>query len=187
MPYPSLISPQEAVERARTIIETEGLDALSLAHLASALGVKAPSLYRHFESKSALLRAVINLTVREMASAMSEARGETAYDQLTAIAHAYRTFAHRWPLTYSLTFANLSEDLRPDEAELEGIALPLQALMAQIVGEEHAHAALRGVQSLIHGYVMLELNGQFRRGGDLDAHFARVVAAYLRGWEGRDG
>jgi AcrR family transcriptional regulator len=182
MPYPSMISPETAVEKARTIIEMEGLEALSLAHLASALGVKAPSLYRHFENKNALLRAVNDLTVREMAAAMFEVTGDTAHAQLIAIAHAYRTFAHQWPITYGLKFSNLSEDLRPEDAELEGIALPLQALMADVVGAEQAHAALRGLQALIHGYVMLELNGQFRRGGDLDAHFAQVVAAYLQGW-----
>jgi hypothetical protein len=108
--------------------------------------------------------------------------GDTPHARLTAICHAYRAFAHRWPLTYGLNFANLNDSLRPDDAELEGVALPLQTLMAEIAGAAQAHAALRGMQALIHGFVMLELNGQFRRGGDLDAHFAQVVTAYLSGW-----
>ncbi len=32
---------------------------------------------------------------------------------------------------------------------------------------------------------MLELNGQFRRGGDLGAAFEAAIAAYLAGWQPR--
>jgi len=50
-----------------------------------------------------------------------------------------------------------------------------------LVGEEAALPALRGGWALVHGFVMLEISGQFRRGGDLDAAFAHAVAAYIRG------
>lgn len=60
MPRPSkpLISRASAVAASIDIIDTEGLDAFSLPRLAKHLGVRAPSLYHHFEDKSAILSAV---------------------------------------------------------------------------------------------------------------------------------
>jgi hypothetical protein len=62
------------------------------------------------------------------------------------------------------------------------MAIPLQRVMAEISGAAHSLAALRGVWGLINGFLLLELNGQFRRGGDLEAAFVQSVEAYLEGW-----
>ncbi len=44
---------------------------------------------------------------------------------------------------------------------------------------------LRGAWALIHGFIMFELSGQFRRGGDLESAFIESVQAYLDGWAQR--
>lgn len=46
------------VDEARSLISTDGLDALTLRALADRLGVSAPALYAHFADKEDLLRAV---------------------------------------------------------------------------------------------------------------------------------
>jgi hypothetical protein len=70
---------------------------------------------------------------------------------------------------------------QPDPAQLAALAIPLQAIIAQAVGEERSLMALRGLWALVHGYVMLEMYGQFQRGGSLEATFQHVVDAYLAG------
>ena len=62
-------------------------------------------------------------------------------------------------------------------------ATAVQQIMGQISGEANSLPALRGSLALTHGFVTLELNGQFRRGGDLAAQFTEIVNAYLRGWQ----
>jgi TetR/AcrR family tetracycline transcriptional repressor len=47
-----------AVDAALEIIDEEGLEAFSLPRLARHMGVSAPSLYHHFDDKSAILAAV---------------------------------------------------------------------------------------------------------------------------------
>ena len=189
MPYPTQITREVVIAKARELIEAEGLDQLSLHRLAAALNVKAPSLYRYFDGKTALLRAVNDLTNTALVAAISAAvtqavtQAQDARGQIVAMALAYRAFAQAFPITYELLFSNTIPELRPDAAESEQLALPLQAVMAQICGAAHSLAALRGVMALAHGYVMLELNGQFRRGGDLDATFIQVVEAYIDGWD----
>ena len=189
MPYPSQVDRTTIVAQAQQLIESEGLAALSLAKLAEILGVKAPSLYRHVDNKVDLLQAVNLLTVEQLFAAMHAERaavndGNAADPQarLLAIFHAFRHFAHRHPQTYTLLFSLQAAGTRPDEDYLAALAGSIQSMIAEISGEAHALAALRGALALVHGYVMLELNRQLRRGGDLDKTFEQVIIAYLTGW-----
>lgn len=188
MPYPSQVSQETIVARARELIEQEGFDQLSLARLAESLGIKAPSLYRYFASKNALLRAVNNATGAQLVSSVRLAVAETvggAELQVMALAKAYRTYAHANPVVYSLLYSDISPDAQSDPEEAEQQVLPLQALMAQLVGDDKSLAALRGALALVHGFVMLELTGNFRRGGDLNVAFEQSVEAYIKGWKNR--
>jgi AcrR family transcriptional regulator len=184
MPYPAQINPDRILEKAREILESESADQLSLHELAGALGVKAPSLYRYYPSKTDLLRSLNLQTVRHLIDFMKEAAsdGDDARMQLLAMSRAWRNFAHTNPMAYALAFTNPNPELRPDDQLLEALAIPIQHVMAAISGEEYSLAALRGLWALLHGFTLLELSGQFRRGGDLEAAFVQSVEAYLNGW-----
>ncbi len=183
MPYPSQIDPQAVVQLARQMIEDDGVENLSLARLAKALKVSAPSFYKHFDSKGVLLQAVNLQTSRALVTALATEDEQTdAAERLIAMARNYRAFVRTHPRTYALAFSNLSPDTRPDPAQLERLAIPLQEQMAWLTGNENALTALRGFWALIHGFCMLEINQQFQRGGDLDVAFTRSVEAYLAGW-----
>lgn len=64
-PSKPLIRRDAVVEASLRIIDTEGLDALSLPRLARELNVQAPSLYHHFEDKAEILKAVARAIVVE--------------------------------------------------------------------------------------------------------------------------
>jgi AcrR family transcriptional regulator len=182
VPYPSQVNVETILAKARAMLEAEGVEALSLGKLAAALNIKAPSLYRYFDSKNTLLRALNGDTAMRLVTAMREAAEIQHHNPILSIALAYRGFALANPVIYRLAFGNASDELRPDEQMLEQLALPLQTVMGQISGEEHSLAALRGVWALIHGFVSLELSNQMRRGGDLESAFIQAVEAYVRGW-----
>ncbi len=184
MPYPGQVDPAQIVEQARAMIDAEGAEALSLHKLAAALEVKAPSLYRHIGNKAELLRAVNAGTIAQLIAAMHEAgnqQGGAPQTQLLAILQTFRHFAHRHPQCYQLAFTAQVGETRPDEAWLVEMILPLQGLMAQISGEATALRALRGALALAHGFVLLELNQQLQRGGDLGMAYTAAIEAYLRG------
>lgn len=184
MPYPAQINRETVVAKARELIEAEGLDGLALSRLAGLLNVKAPSLYHHFDGKGELLRAVNEATAQAL---VTHIRAESdplpaPRARVLAMAHSYRAFAQAYPVTYGLLFTSVSPETRPDAAFSEQLVLPLQAAMADLSGAQASLVALRGLMALVHGYVALELNGQFRRGGDLAATFTRIVEAYIDGW-----
>lgn len=182
MPYPAQTDYETIIETARGLIEREGAASLSLTQVASTLGIKPPSLYRYITGKTTLLQAVISLTFRRLFEAYDTAlaaAGDEPRARLMAILRAHRAFAHANPETYMLAFTGPA----PDERALEQMALPIQAIMTAVAGPERSLPALRGALALVHGFVMLELNHQFRRGGDLTEAFEAAIAAYLAGWQ----
>lgn len=184
MPYPAQVSPEGIARAARAIIETSGVEALSLAHLAESLGIRAPSLYRHYANKAALLRAVNALTIGDMTAAMQQAiaAAGSPLEGLMAMARAYRDYALANPNTYSLVYARHSHDTQPDDTLRLSFALPLQAAWEAACGPEESLVGLRGAWALLHGYVILEINQQFQRGGDVGAACMEAFACYVSGW-----
>jgi AcrR family transcriptional regulator len=184
MPYPAQTSREAILDAAQALIERDGADQLSLAQLAAALKIKPPSLYRHVAGKSELLLALVTRTFAQLFAAYDEALGDggTPVEQTRRVLAAHRDFAHAHPASYVLAFTTSAAADRPPDEVLERMVLPLQALLAGVAGEEAALPALRGALALVHGFVMLELHQQLRRGGDLDAAFSAAVDAYLKGW-----
>ena len=185
MPYPTQINREQIIQQAAQMVAAEGAEALSLHKLAAALGVKAPSLYRHIGGKAELLKVVNLLTLQQLFAAMESAQAAAPTEpvaRMMALLAAYRAFAQAQPRLYFLAFGD-NDAYRPDEDVLVQMVLPIQAVMAEISGQERSLAALRGALALVHGFVMLELTNQLRRGGSLEDAFTQSAAAYLRGWQ----
>lgn len=77
------------MDAALVIIDTEGLDALSLPRLARELNVKAPSLYHHFADKNEILSAVAYRVVSKTALPRQSPTGDWA-DWFTQLALNFR-------------------------------------------------------------------------------------------------
>ena len=183
MPHPAQVSHDQIITTARTLFEADGYEGVTMAKLAGALGIKAPSLYKHFTDKSDLLKAVNTLTMREITEAMRDVSQITAspYDQCMDMAHAYWDYAVAHPTAYHLAFST-QENASPDPKYLEGLALPLQAVFAKAIGAGESLIALRGAWALLHGFVVLSLTGRFQREGDIYQAYERAFAVYLTGW-----
>ncbi|MCU0271584.1 MAG: TetR/AcrR family transcriptional regulator [Acidimicrobiales bacterium] len=92
------------VDTAREMVEQEGLDALSLRRLASALGVTAPALYAHFASKDDLLAAVAAAEFGGLVEAIQAATAslEDPVERIVAQSHAYVDHARAHPALIQL-------------------------------------------------------------------------------------
>ena len=193
-PYPAQVTQERIVETAWRMIEEDGsMENLPVSRLAKELGVKAPSLYRYFASKAELLQAVntytLSLLFEEMNIVLEGHRQQAPLEQLIVVAKGFRQFGHQHPVVYTLAFTTIEPDANnggQDSAEKNqqfADLLRLQALIAEISGGTHSLTSLRGLLAIMHGFVMLEINQQLRRGGDLDEAYEKSVEAYLRGWQ----
>jgi AcrR family transcriptional regulator len=156
---------QDIVTAARDLLTEEGVEALTLGRVAQALGIKTPSLYKHFGSKRELEAELIAEGLRQSTAALGDA-GPTLAD----VAQAYRRFALDNPHLYRLmTDRPLPRDLLPKGLE-ERAAAPIVIAAGD---PDRARAAW----AFAHGMVALELAGRFPEDADLDAAWQRGLEA----------
>jgi AcrR family transcriptional regulator len=181
MPYPSQFTREQLIETARTLFELHGYEAVSMAQVAGALGIKASSLYKHVSDKNALLQEVNTLTLQELNKALEAVvqEGTTPYAQCLAMGRAYYEFGLAHPTTYELAFMR-QYNATLDSQVNDRLALPLQSILDDAIGEEASLDALRGAWAFLHGTVSLLLGDHFRRAGAFD--YERAWSAYLAGW-----
>ena len=173
---PEALTPRarQIVETAREILEDEGLDALTMRRIAERLGIRAPSLYKHFPDKSALEAAIISAGFEEQAAAFEQAVDGSA-DPLTDLAGAYRSFARAHPHLYRLmTDQELRRDLlAPGVEERAGRTI------YDAAGQDADRA--RAAWAFAHGMTLLELTNRFPPGADIDAAWREGIRAFAAG------
>ncbi|MFE5329705.1 TetR/AcrR family transcriptional regulator [Embleya sp. NPDC056575] len=176
----------EIVAAARELLEREGPEAVSMRRIAERIGIKAPSLYKHFADKSAVESALIAQAMAELAEALEAAEAASAgsagsagsaaggsrLERITALTGAYRAYALAHPDLYRLMSGQpLDRAALPSGLE-ERAAAPLMRAMG---GD---HDAARAVWGFAHGMVSLELAGRFPPGADLSGAWARGCGAF---------
>ena len=170
----------EVVAAGRELLEAGGLDALTMQAVAQQVGVRAPSLYKRFPSRGALVAAIGADAFDELGDRLRTVNDASdPASALRSMAVAYRQLAHDHPRAYGLLFADLEADARPAQEHNATAAAPLLALMARLVGPDRAQEAARLVTAFVHGFVSMELSGSFRLGGDVDAAFRFGVDALV--------
>ena len=173
MPTRARTSEAHIVAAARHILETRGLDALTMQAVAHAVGVRGPSLYKRVRDRGDLIRLISNDLLNELGARLDAVvQGEQPGDDLRAMADAYRSFAHAHPRAYALLFSPVPDEWRADAALNERVSSTLVRSVAALAGEADVLPAARTVVAWIHGFVSMELAGAFRLGGDVDAAFA---------------
>ena len=171
------------IEAAARIADAEGLSALTIARLAADLGVRPSSLYNHVDGLPGIERALalrgLALLHADMSRAAVGRAGEAAR---VAIALAYRAFARAHPGLYAVSLAAPARD---DAAHQAAGAAVVEIVMAVLAGfglppEDTLHA-VRGLRSLIHGFVSLEAAGAFGLDLDVGASFRFALDAFCAG------
>ena len=92
------------VQSARTLIATDGLDALSVRRVAATLGVSAPALYAYVENKPDLLRAVAELEFEDLAARFSAVQSPDPVDRIRGHIRAYIEHAQASPALFEVMF-----------------------------------------------------------------------------------
>ena len=181
------------LDAAARLLETGGLDALTMQAVAAEVGVRAPSLYKRIRDRAALVRAVQEAAAAELADALSSAvDGQDPRADIIAMADAFRAFAHRRSGVYGLLFAALPDEMRVSPETNQAAVAPLfRALAALVVlvpgsGRDEANEPIEGpleaarlLVAFAHGFVTMELAGAFRLGGDVDRAWRTGVATIV--------
>lgn len=174
---------EAVVEAAAKLVDEEGIDQLSLGHLAERLDIRTPSLYNHVSGLAGLKHDLALYCLRDLLNHATRATiGKSRAEAIVALADAYRSFARKTPGRYTLT------QQAPDPGDLESQALAQQVvdvvraiLVPYRLSDEDAIHAIRGLRSIVHGFVSLEVTGGFGLPVDLDASFNWLINVFVAG------
>ncbi|CAM5236007.1 hypothetical protein SALBM135S_00620 [Streptomyces alboniger] len=161
---------REIVRAARELLEESGAEKLTMRSLADRLGIKAPSLYKHFPDKSAVEVELIAQALGELAEVFEAAEAE-APGSLDAFTDAYRAYALRHPHLYRLA----TERPLPRRSLPEGLEDRAAAPLVRACEGDGDLA--RAIWAFAHGMVILEIHGRFPEGADLGAAWRRGTRA----------
>lgn len=150
--------------------------------VADAVGVRAPSLYKRFAGRPALIRAIAGDVAAELGAVIAPAlEVEDPVEAIRVLADRYRAFAHRSPGAYQLLFTKLLPEANPTAESNAAASAGLLLLTERVVGRERALEAARLLTAFAHGFVSMELAGAFRLGGDVDAAYRFAIDSIIEG------
>ena len=95
----------QLLDAARDLYLDKGLSGFSLRAVAREVGVTAPAVYRHFESRDALLIALLDEAYSRFVSYLKPAEAaESPEERMEQVGNAYLDFALEQPGYYTLMF-----------------------------------------------------------------------------------
>ncbi len=181
MPTPAKTSQQALIGIALSLVWQGGADAVTIAAVAQAAGVKGPSLYKHFADREALLIAVEIAVLHDLEAVLRrDTKGRTPKQRLRSLATVYRRYAlaapHRYGMIYRATVG--------DNADLAAACLfsarPLfEELEAAGLDPKRVLPLSRTLVAFLHGFISMEIAEAFRLGGSIDDAFEDGLTTIL--------
>jgi AcrR family transcriptional regulator len=168
----------QVVDAAVALADDDGLETVTLAGVAQALGVRPPSLYNHVDGRDALVRAIALRALAELTDALRRAAtGRAGADALHAVARAQLAYARAHPGRYAATVAAPAPGDAEHTAAADEAVTVLRAALAGLglEGDDAIHA-IRALRSAVHGFAAIEAAGGFALAVDRDASFEYLLA-----------
>ncbi len=176
---------QEAVVRRAVEMANAQRDpnTVTLTELAASLDIQPPSLYNHIAGLEGLRQDMRLYALTRLSRALRvAAAGHSGRKALLFLAYAYRQFAHENPGIYPLILpAAPADDTEATEASTEILTTIVLVLASMGLEGDDAYHVVRGLRSLLHGFVSLEMSGSFGMPLEVEKSFQRAVTAYIDG------
>lgn len=174
MPAPERTTRTAIIEAGRELLEQQGVGALTMQAVAARVGVRAPSLYKRIRDRDELVVEVVSATLAEVTAridAVAAGVGDPRA-RMRALADELRRFGHAHPVAYSMIFGATTGPARPALQQLERSVAPVLDAVSELVDDDSALHAARTLTAWANGFILMELAGAFRLGGDVDAAWA---------------
>ncbi|MCU1456867.1 MAG: putative transcriptional regulator, TetR family [Actinomycetia bacterium] len=162
----------EIIAAARAVYEHDGPDALTMRRLGEELGIRAPSLYKHFADKQAVETALIEQSLAEVGAVCHRVVQKTQPgERVAALLRTYREYCVAHPNLYRLATSGPIDRaaLTPGLEEWAGSPWFLA------VGDPYLAQAL---WSFAHGMVILEIDGRYEDPSTLPSSWAAGAEAF---------
>ena len=122
----------EIIDKSIDIIASKGIQGLTIKNLSKEIGISEPAIYRHFESKTAILLSIL-ANFQEMSSFMNEAirdMDDTAINKIEFLFTKVIDIFSKEPSHISVVF---SEEIFKNESVLKEKIIEIMNLKEKVV------------------------------------------------------
>lgn len=176
------------IEVAAKLVDEEGIERLTLGHLAERLNIRTPSLYNHVTGLPGLMHDLALYCLRDILDRVTRAAiGKSRSDAISAFATTYLLYAREFPGRYTLTQAPDPNDQAVQQLARQLVDAVRAILAPYNLSEEDTIHAIRGLRSIVQGFISLEIAGGFRIAIDMDASFHWLITLFITGLERKTG
>lgn len=182
------------IETALDMVESDGLDAITLRELTQRLGTSRSAVYRHFDSKEALIRGVIEKGFEQLDllfTPIFQKSDDPVSVRFEKMGRAYLEFAIEKPNLYRLLFGEKYKSEREglcdyrDESQASGlyalIGLLLEGQQDGIIAKVDPMVQAATVWASIHGLASLLIDGHLIMSDNLEDIYRYSQAALFKG------
>lgn len=172
------------IEAAAAMADERGIASVSLKVLADELGIKSPSLYKHFSGGlDELNRELMLYGWRSLESEITRAAiGKAKEDAITAVCHAYRNFvSRRNGLFEAMQWYNMYQSAEHLQATQGTIDVLFRVLEAYGLTEEQKVHCVRMLRGFLQGFCAIENHGGFGNPTPTDDTFDFALKTMLNG------
>jgi AcrR family transcriptional regulator len=177
------INKMVVLQAAIELADEMGLEQVTLALIAQKLKIKTPSLYNHVDGMPGIRKDLAIWSLSRMREQLANAAiGVSGEDALMAMGLAYLAFARKHPGLYEATlwapdrndavYVTIAEDV---------VNLLLRVLEVYPLSKDEALHTVRGLRSIFHGFVSLELKKGFGLALDHDESYRYILKTFLNG------
>lgn len=185
---------EELLQTALEMIDTDGLDSITLRDLTQRLGTSRTAVYRHFASKEALILGVIEKGYEHLNllfTPIFQDRTHSVADRFETMGRAYLNFAIEHPNLYRLLFGEMYRKEREeicdykDENQASGlyalIGLLAEAQEEGIIASVNPMVQAAMVWASIHGLASLLIDGHLIMSDNIEAIYEYSIGVLLKG------
>lgn len=154
------------------VLAEEGVEAVTVRHIAQTLGCSTKVIYTNFGSKGGLTESLYLEGFKQLRDQLSQVElGDNPRTYFRSLGNVYWDFAQQNPHLYGIMFGSIFSKYRPDDAGLLATQEVLVIVVSAIetfarktqgrVIERNAGIAAKSLWASLHGVISLQLTGRF--------------------------
>ena len=174
------LNAEAVVEAALAIVDALGPSALTLATVATRVGVATPSLYQHVAGLSQLRARVAARVLVEMTAVATEAVvGRSGDDAVATLMRRMREYAVAHPNRYAAVPADPMHDPALAEPAEKFLRVFLAVLRGYDLSGPAAVHTTRCLRVIVYGFAAIESTGGFGLAEDPADTYEQLIAMFL--------
>ena len=183
---------QRIANTARRLLDRGGAEAVTMRRVASAVGITAMAVYRHYPDRKGLLNAVADKGFEELAAHLATISFSGSFEErLSRMAEIYLDHALKNPRLFELMFLKPRHGARKYPRDFEAGASPTANLMVEVIREgmqngyflkDNEWEIAFEMGALSHGLILLFLGGRMALSKEeFRAFYRRSFRRYFHG------